>query len=163
MPESGEVNTSKWDVSTVDKVKTYRKTITLTAPSDEYYFSGNLGFSPDEVLSYEIKINGTRFAYGVSLFYVATGGCSGGASTVHYWSKTEGSMKWGIILNPGSTVYIEYIVTRSVEGMPKDDFMNSKGSSVSFVSKHLYQKNAPLVQTTPATPTPFDDETIPRY
>jgi hypothetical protein len=163
MPESGEVNTSKWDVSTVDKVKTYRKTITLSAPSDEYYFSGNLGFTPDEVLSYEIKINGTRFAYGVSLFYVATGGCSGGASTVHYWSKTEGSMKWGIILNPGSTVYIEYIVTRSVEGMPKDDFMSGKGSSVSFVSKHLYQKNAPLVQTTPATPTPFDDETIPRY
>lgn len=161
MPESGEVNTSKWDVSTVDKVKTFRKTITLTAPGDEYYFSGDLNFSPDEVISYEIKINGARFAYGVSNFYVATGGCSGGASTVYYWSKTEGSMKWGIILNSGSTVYIEYIVTK--ENNNKDDFMNSKGSSVSFVSKHLYQKNAPLVQTTPATPTPFDDETIPRY
>lgn len=161
MPESGEVNTSKWDVSTVDKVKTYRKTITLTAPGDEYYFSGDLNFSPDEVLSYEIKINGTRFAYGVSNFYVATGGCSGGASTVYYWSKTEGSAKWGVILNSGSEVYIEYIVTR--ENNNKDDFMSGKGSSVSFVSKHLYQKNAPLVQTTPATPTPFDDETIPRY
>lgn len=161
MPESGEVNTSKWDVSTVDKVKTYRKTITLTAPGDEYYFSGDLNFSPDEVLSYEIKINGTRFAYGVSNFYVATGGCSGGASTVYYWSKTEGSAKWGVILNSGSEVYIEYIVTK--ENNNKDDFMSGKGSSVSFVSKHLYQKNAPLVQTTPATPTPFDDETIPRY
>lgn len=161
MPESGEVNTSKWDVSTAGKVKTYRKTITLSAPSDEYYFSGGLYCSPDEVLSYEIKINGTRFAHGVSNYYVATGGCSGGASTVYYWSKTEGSTDWRIILQPGSTVYIEYIVTR--ENNNKDDFMNGKGSSVSFVSKHLYQKNAPLVQTTPATPTPFDDETIPRY
>ena len=85
------------------------------------------------------------------------------AGEIYYWSKTEGSMNWGIILQPGSTVYIEYIVTIRGDGMPKDDFMNSKGSSVSFVSKRLYQKNAPLVQTTPATPTPFDDETIPRY
>lgn len=163
MPESGEVNTSKWDVSTAGKVKTYRKTITLTAPGDEYYFSGSLHFSPDEISSYEIKINGVRFGYGIASRYTTTAGCSGGASTVHFWSKTEGSMKWGVILNPGSTVYIEYIVTRSGDGMPKDDFMSGKGSSVSFVSKRLYQKNAPLVQTTPATPTPFDDETIPRY
>ena len=161
MPESGEVKTYKWDVHTADNVKTYRKTITLTAPVDEYYFSGDLNCSPDEVLSYEIKINGTRFAHGVSNYYVATGGCSGGASTVYYWSKTEGSMNWGIILQSGSTVYIEYIVTRPNNN--NDDFMNTKGSSVSFVSKHLYQKNAPLVKTYPTTPTPFDDETIPRY
>lgn len=161
MPESGEVKTYKWDVHTANNVKTYRKTITLTAPVDEYYFSGDLNCSPDEVLSYEIKINGTRFAHGVSNYYVATGGCSGGASTVYYWSKTEGSMNWGIILQSGSTVYIEYIVTRPNNN--NDDFMNTKGSSVSFVSKHLYQKNAPLVKTYPTTPTPFDDETIPRY
>lgn len=160
MPESGEVNTSKWDVSTVDKVKTLRKTITLTAPGDEYYFSGDLYFDPDEVLSYEIKINGARYGYGVSDFYVTPGGCSGGASRVYYWSKHEGSTGWGIILNPGSTVYIEYIVTTGSNY--KADSMSS-GNSVSFVSKHLYQKNAPLVQSTPATPTPFDDETIPRY
>ena len=161
MPESGEVKTYKWDIHTANNVKTYRKTITLTAPVDEYYFSGDLNCSPDEVLSYEIKINGTRFAHGVSNYYVATGGCSGGASTVYYWSKTEGSMNWGIILQSGSTVYIEYIVTR--QNNNNDDFMNTKGSSVSFVSKHLYQKNAPLVKTYPTTPTPFDDETIPRY
>lgn len=162
-PDSGEVNTSKWDVYTVGNDQTYRKTITLSAPSDEYYFSGNLNFSPHEVLSYEIKINGTRFAYGVSHYCLAPGGCSGGGSIVNYWSKTEGSTKWGVILNPGSTVYIEYIVTRQVKGMIEDNFMSGRGNSVSFVSKHLYQKNAPLVQTTPATPTPFDDETIPRY
>lgn len=156
MPESGEVDTSKWDFSTVGKVKTYRKTITLTAPGDEYYFSGNLNVTPDEISSYEIKINGVRFGYGTS-------NRKGMHGEVYYWYKTEGSMKWGIILNPGSTVYIEYIVTRSDAFFPKDLFINSKGSSVSFVSKHLYQKNAPLVQTTPATPTPFDDETIPRY
>lgn len=156
MPESGDVNISKWDVSTVGKVKTYRKTITLSAPSDEYYFSGNLSFSPDEISSYEIKINGVRFGYGIA-------GRRGMAGEIYYWSKTEGSMNWGIILQPGSTVYIEYIVTIRGDGMPKDDFMSGKGSSVSFVSKRLYQKNAPLVQTTPATPTPFDDKTIPRY
>lgn len=161
MPESGEVNTSKWDVSTVGKVKTYRKTITLSAPGDEYLFSGGLYFDPDEVLSYEIKINGARYAYGVSNFYVTTGGCSGGASTVYYWSKQEGSTGWRIILNPGSTVYIEYIVTRQNDN--KDYVVGGAGGSVSFVSKHLYQKNAPLVQTTPASPTPFDDATIPRY
>lgn len=158
MPESGEVDTSKWYVSTVDKVKTYRKTITLTAPGDEYYFSGDLIFSPGEVSYYEIKINGVRFGYGIAGRSVSSAG------SVYFWTKTEGSMKWGIILNPGSTVYIEYIATESPDSYRfKDDFMNSKGSSVSFVSKHLCQKNAPLVQTTPATPTPFDDETIPRY
>lgn len=159
MPESGEVNTSKWDVSTVGKVITLRKTITLTAPGDEYLFSGSLYCDPDEVLSYEIKINGARFGYGVSNFYVTTGGCSGGASTVYYWSKQEGSTGWRIILQPGSTVYIEYIVTRQIN----NNSMGNAGGSVSFVSKRLYQNNAPLVQTTPATPTPFDDETIPRY
>lgn len=161
MPESGEVNTSKWDVSTVGKVKTYRKTITLSAPSDEYYFSGGLNCYPDKGLSYEIKINGTRFAYGVADYRVMSGGCSGGASTVYYWSKKEGSTGWRLILNPGSTVYIEYIVTRPHNS--SDNYMDGEGRSVSFVSKRLYQKNAPLVQTTPATPTPFDDETIPRY
>lgn len=160
-PDSGEVNTSKWDVSTVDKVKTFRKTITLTAPGDEYYFSGNLYCSPNEVLSYEIKINGVRFGYGIASRYITPGGSSGPASTVYYWSKKEGSMYWRIILQPGSTVYIEYIVTR--QNNNNDDLMSGKGSSVSFVSKHLYQKNAPLVHTTPTTPTIFDDVTIPRY
>lgn len=158
MPDSGEVNTREWDLSTVGKVTTLRKTITLTAPGDEYYFSGGLGYSPHEVLSYEIKINGARFGYGVSNSYVTQGGCNGGSSTVYYWSKQEGSTSWGIILNPGSTVYIEYIVTKN-----NKQSVGYAGGSVSFVSKRLYQKNAPLVQTTPATPTIFDDTRIPRY
>lgn len=159
MPERGEVDTRKWDVSTAGKVTTLRQTITLTAPGDEYLFSGDLSCDPDEVLSYEIKINGTRYGYGVSGYRVIQGGCSGGSSTVYYWSKKEGSMAWRIILNPGSTVYIEYIVTRDIY---KNNSM-SNADLVSFVSKRFYQKNAPLVQTTPATPTPFDNKTIPRY
>lgn len=160
MPESGEVDIRKWDVSTVNKVTTLRKTITLSAPGDEYYFSGSLSLNPNEVSSYEIKINGARFGYGVANYQIAGGGCMGTFSTVHYWSKKEGSTVWGIILNPGSTVYIEYIVT--IKDSNKSG-VGGKGNSVSFVSKRLYEKNAPLVQTTPATPTIFDNEAIPRY
>lgn len=158
MPDSGEVNTSRWDVSTAGRVKTYRKTITLSAPGSEYYFSGGLSGVPGDVLSYEIKINGARFGYGVAGYRVIPGGSSGAPSTVYYWDKIEGSRTWGIILNPGSTVYIEYIVTSN-----SNNYDDMKGGKVSFVSKRLYQKNVTLVQTTPATPSIFDDETIPRY